>query len=172
LLVEKNALLNEKGQTVTHSYPHCWRCHNPIVLRATHQWFISLDQKGLRAKALDQVDRVVKWVPQWGRDRIRGMLETRPDWCISRQRTWGEPFIDEPFMNRVADAVEKEGAGIWYRAPVTDFLPKGHACPKCKGTAFRKETDILDVWFDSAVSFAAVKPPMQVPVDLYLEGTD
>src|SRR5439155_18691298 len=83
-----------------------------------------------------------------------------------------EPFIDEPFMNRVADAVEKEGAGIWYRAPVTDFLPKAHACPKCKGTAFRKETDILDVWFDSAVSFAAVKPPMQVPVDLYLEGTD
>src|SRR5439155_18893376 len=152
LLVEKNALLNEKGQTVTHSYPHCWRCHNPIVLRATHQWFISLDQKGLSAKALDQVDRVVKWVPQWGRDRIRGMLETRPDWCISRQRTWGvpipivrcekcdEPFIDQPFMNRVADAVEKEGSGIWYREL---FLDPKHACAKCGGASFVKETDIL-----------------------------
>ncbi len=129
----------------------------------------------------------MKWVPGWGRDRIRGMLETRPDWCISRQRTWGvpipialcekceEPHISQDFMNKVASVVEKEGAGIWYRAPVTDFLPTAHACPHCGGTTFRKETDILDVWFDSACSFAAVaavRPNMSVPVDLYLEGTD
>ncbi|MBK7857572.1 MAG: isoleucine--tRNA ligase [Archangiaceae bacterium] len=181
MLREKGALL--QSASLSHSYPHCWRCHNPVVFRATHQWFISLDQKGLRKQALQQVDEVVKWVPDWGRDRIRGMLETRPDWCISRQRTWGvpipiarcekcdDPFIDQAFMNRVADAVEKSGAGIWYSAAVTDFLPPGHTC-KCGNATFVKETDILDVWFDSACSFASVKPPLPVPVDLYLEGTD
>ncbi len=167
-----------------HSYPHCWRCHNPVIFRATHQWFISLDQKGLRQQALKQVDEVVKWVPQWGHSRIRGMLETRPDWCISRQRTWGVPipiarcekcdeaFIDAAFMNKVADRVEKEGAGVWYSTPVGEFLPAGHKCGQCGGAEFVKETDILDVWFDSACSFSAVKPPLPVPVDLYLEGTD
>jgi isoleucyl-tRNA synthetase len=186
-LVEAGVLLNEKGQSVTHSYPHCWRCHNPVVFRATFQWFVSLEKNELRKNALKQVDEVVKWVPGWGRDRIRGMLETRPDWCISRQRTWGvpiaialcdgceEPFVDEAFMGRVAAAVEKEGAGVWYRTPVESFLPAGHKCPKCGGAKFRRETDILDVWFDSACSFAAVaavRPNMSVPVDLYLEGTD
>jgi len=171
------------SSTLKHSYPHCWRCHKPVIFRATHQWFISLDQKGLRAQALKQVDEVVKWVPEWGKSRIRGMLEARPDWCISRQRTWGvpipivrcekcdEPFVDEKFMNRVADAVEKTGAGIWYSAPLSEFLPAGHKC-SCGNATFVKETDILDVWFDSACSFAAVKPALPVPVDLYLEGTD
>jgi isoleucyl-tRNA synthetase len=186
-LVENGALLNAKDQKVTHSYPHCWRCHNPIVFRATHQWFVSLEKNDLRKTALDQVDRVVQWVPGWGRDRIRGMLETRPDWCISRQRTWGVPipiahcegceesFVDQGLMNRVAAAVEKEGAGVWYRTPVTEFLGAGFKCPKCGSGSFRRETDILDVWFDSACSFAAVaavRPNMTVPVDLYLEGTD
>ncbi|MEW5742878.1 MAG: isoleucine--tRNA ligase [Myxococcota bacterium] len=186
-LVEKGALLNPKGETVKHSYPHCWRCHNPVIFRATHQWFISLDGTKLREHALHQVDTAVTWVPKWGRERIRGMLEGRPDWCISRQRTWGVPIpvalcegceeahVDHHFMERVADAVEKSGASAWYSTPVENFLPKGHTCPKCGGTKFRRETDILDVWFDSACSFAAVaarRENMSIPVDLYLEGSD
>ncbi len=186
-LVEQGALLNKRDDQVKHSYPHCWRCHKPIIFRATHQWFISLDKTGLRQKALDQIDHAVTWVPRWGKDRIRGMLETRPDWCISRQRTWGVPIpmalcegcdeavISHALMEKVADAVEKEGAGVWYRTPVTDFLPKGYACAQCGKKEFRRETDILDVWFDSACSFAAVadkRPNLKVPVDLYLEGSD
>ncbi len=187
LLAEHGALLNPKGETVTHSYPHCWRCHKPIIFRATHQWFISLEKTSLRKQALHQVDEVVRWVPKWGKDRIRGMLETRPDWCISRQRTWGvpipiamcegceEPVVDASVMNRVADEVEKWGAGTWYSTPVESFLPTGHRCASCGGTKFRRETDILDVWFDSACSFAAVaavRPNMSIPTDLYLEGSD
>jgi isoleucyl-tRNA synthetase len=186
-LVELGVLLNPKGETVKHSYPHCWRCHNPVIFRATHQWFISLDATKLRERALHQVDTAVTWVPKWGKERIRGMLESRPDWCISRQRTWGvpipvalcesceEPYLSHHFMQRVADAVETSGAGAWYTTPVETFLPKGHTCPKCGGTTFRKETDILDVWFDSACSFAAVaavRENMSIPVDLYLEGSD
>lgn len=187
LLVEKGALLNAKDATLKHSYPHCWRCHKPVIFRATHQWFIALDKNGLRQKALEQVDKHVNWVPHWGHDRIRGMLETRPDWCISRQRTWGvpipialcekceEPVVDADMMKKVADAVKKEGAGVWYRTPVTEFLPPGHKCSGCGGAEFRRETDILDVWFDSACSFAAVaarRDNMHVPADLYLEGSD
>lgn len=187
LLVERGALLSPKDLTVKHSYPHCWRCHKPVIFRATHQWFINLDKNGLRAKALEQVDKHVSWVPHWGHDRIRGMLESRPDWCISRQRTWGvpipialcekceEPVVDAGLMGRVADAVEKEGAGVWYRTPVTDFLGIHYRCKGCGGAEFRRETDILDVWFDSACSFAAVASKhenMHVPVDLYLEGSD
>jgi isoleucyl-tRNA synthetase len=187
LLEEKGALLNPKDARVSHSYPHCWRCHNPIIFRATHQWFIALDKEdGLRRRALAEIDQV-QWVPRWGRERIHGMLEGRPDWCISRQRTWGvpiavamcegcgEPVLSPELMERVAAAVEKEGAGAWYRTPVSEFLPAGHACPKCGKKEFRRETDILDVWFDSACSFAAVamkRKNMHVPVDLYLEGSD
>ncbi len=186
LLVEKKALLNDKKATVKHSYPHCWRCHNPLIFRATHQWFVSLDQTGLRKRALAEIDRV-KWVPRWGRERIYSMLEGRPDWCISRQRTWGVPIpvalcegcdeavVDAELMERVADRVEKEGTGVWYRAKLTEFLPEGYQCQKCGKAEFRRETDILDVWFDSACSFAAVaakRPNLRVPVDLYLEGSD
>ncbi|HLL52466.1 MAG TPA: isoleucine--tRNA ligase [Myxococcaceae bacterium] len=186
LLAEKGVLLNPKGDKVKHSYPHCWRCHNPIIFRATHQWFISLEKNDLREKALKEIDRV-SWVPKWGRERISGMLENRPDWCISRQRTWGVPIpvalcegcdhaeVSAELMHKVADAVEKSGAGIWYTTPVTDFLPQGFKCPSCGKSEFRRETDILDVWFDSACSFAAVsdkRPNMGLPVDLYLEGSD
>jgi isoleucyl-tRNA synthetase len=184
LLVEKGALLNPKGEKLEHSYPHCWRCHNPVVFRATHQWFISLEKNGLRQKALAEIDRV-HWVPHWGRERIHGMLENRPDWCISRQRRWGvpipmalcegcgEPVVSAEMMEKVAEAVEREGAGVWYRTPVEQFLPAGTKCAGCGKSAFRRETDILDVWFDSACSFAAVtEKRLQGPADLYLEGSD
>lgn len=185
-LVEKNALLNKPGDSVKHSYPHCWRCHNPIVFLATYQWFISLEKNDLRQKVLAEVDKV-QWVPRWGRERIRGMLETRPDWTISRQRAWGVPIpvaycqgceeaiVSAELMEAVAARVEKEGVGVWYREPPTTFLPKGFKCPSCGKAEFRRETDILDVWFDSACSFAAVaakRPTLGLPVDLYLEGSD
>ncbi|MHB8875662.1 MAG: isoleucine--tRNA ligase [Myxococcaceae bacterium] len=186
LLSEMGVLLNRKSDEVKHSYPHCWRCHNPIIFRATHQWFISMEKNGLRQKALEEIDQVA-WVPRWGRERIRGMVEGRPDWCISRQRTWGVPIpmalcegcetpvVSAELMEKVAFAIEKEGAGVWYRTPVAEFLPPGYACPSCGKKEFRRETDILDVWFDSACSFAAVaekRPNLKVPVDLYLEGSD
>ncbi|HEX4803063.1 MAG TPA: isoleucine--tRNA ligase [Myxococcaceae bacterium] len=185
-LVEKGALLNSPSDKIRHSYPHCWRCHNPVIFRATHQWFISLDHGELRRQALAEIDRV-QWIPRWGRDRIYGMVENRPDWCISRQRQWGVPIpmalceacggavISAQMMEDVARAVEKEGAGVWYRVPVEEFLPPGTTCAECGGRKFRRETDILDVWFDSGCSFAAVaakRPTMGLPVDLYLEGSD
>jgi isoleucyl-tRNA synthetase len=185
-LVERGALLNSPADKLKHSYPHCWRCHNPVIFRATHQWFIALDHLGLRRKALSEIDRV-QWIPKWGRDRIYGMLENRPDWCISRQRQWGVPIpmalceacggalISPELMDKVANAVEKEGAGVWYRTPVTEFLPPGAKCPDCGKSHFRRETDILDVWFDAGCSFAAVaekRPTMGFPNDLYLEGSD
>jgi isoleucyl-tRNA synthetase len=188
LLGSLGVLLSPKDAKVSHSYPHCWRCHNPIIFRATNQWFIALDgaTTQLRARALREIERV-NWIPTWGRDRIHGMLEGRPDWCISRQRTWGvpipvalcegceTPLVSPELMERVAAAVEKEGVGVWYRGPLEDFLPPGTACASCGKSTFRKETDILDVWFDSAVSFAAVaqkRPNLGFPVDLYLEGSD
>ncbi len=185
-LVETGALLNSASHAIRHSYPHCWRCHQPVIFRATHQWFISLDKGGLRQKALAEIDRV-EWIPKWGRDRLYGMIENRPDWCISRQRQWGVPIpmvlceacgeavVSAELMERVAQAVEKEGSGVWYRTPVSNFLPPDFACSGCGRRDFRRETDILDVWFDSACSFAAVaakRPGMHIPVDLYLEGTD
>ncbi len=196
LLVERGALLNRPNDSVEHSYPHCWRCHNPIIFRATPQWFIAMDRPldatagldaTLRGRALSEIDTQVRWVPDWGRSRIRGMVENRPDWCISRQRTWGVPIpvllcdgcgesvVSPELMERVADAVEKEGTGVWYSAPLERFAPPGLSCPACGGTALRKETDILDVWFDSACAFAAVSerhPDMGLPGDLYLEGSD
>jgi isoleucyl-tRNA synthetase len=189
LMDQSGVLLNKRGDTVRHSYPHCWRCHNPIIFAGTWQWFIALDRplpsgQTLRKKALSEIDRV-QWIPRWGHDRIYNMLEGRPDWTISRQRTWGVPIpvafcegcdeahVSAELMEKVAAEVEREGAGLWYREDVTRFLPEGHACPKCGGTAFRKETDILDVWFDSACSFAAVADKrLRLPVDLYLEGSD
>jgi isoleucyl-tRNA synthetase len=189
LLAERGALLNAKTDKVEHSYPHCWRCHSPVILSATSQWFIPLDkplggEKSFRRQVLDEVDRV-RWVPEWGHSRIRGMLEGRPDWCISRQRTWGVPIpiaycegcgealISAEVMERVAAAVEKEGAGVWYRTPVKEFLGAEARCGACGGGEFRRETDILDVWFDSACMFSAVLERRQrMPADLFLEGSD
>ncbi len=186
LLAEKGALLNQVGELITTSYPHSWRSKKPVIYRATPQWFISMETNGLRARALAAIDDAVTWVPKWGRDRIHGMLATRPDWTISRQRTWGVPIptavcsecghalIDAGVMNKAAEVVAKEGANAWYERPLTDFRAEGDACPGCGKATLVKETDILDVWFDSACSFAAVMEPLgeQVPVDLYLEGSD
>ena len=187
LLEEKGALLNKPGEFITTSYPHSWRSKKPVIFRATPQWFISMEHGELRKKALAQIDQHVNWVPKWGRDRIHGMLSTRPDWTISRQRTWGVPIptavcsecghalIDAELMNKVADVVAKEGAGAWYSRPLGDFRPGGETCPSCEKATLVKETDILDVWFDSACSFAAVmeqREGTKIPVDLYLEGSD
>jgi isoleucyl-tRNA synthetase len=178
-------LLSDPSAKLKHSYPHCWRCHNPVVFRATDQWFLSLEHNGLRKTALREIDQKVRWIPRWGRDRIYNMIENRPDWCLSRQRTWGvpipvfycegchEPLLSQPAMANVASAFEAEGIEAWYRHEPKDFT-KGEACPKCNGTAFRREQDILDVWWDSGVSWAAVaeKAGLEIPVELYLEGSD
>ncbi|HET7826943.1 MAG TPA: class I tRNA ligase family protein, partial [Anaeromyxobacter sp.] len=145
-------LLSDPGATLKHSYPHCWRCHNPVVFRATDQWFLSLEHGGLRKKALAEIDRV-RWIPRWGRERIYGMIENRPDWCLSRQRTWGvpipvfycdgcgEPLVSPAVMENVARAFEEEGIEAWYRRSPGTFT-KGVACPKCGKGEFRREQDI------------------------------
>jgi isoleucyl-tRNA synthetase len=177
-------LLSDPAAKLRHSYPHCWRCHNPVVFRATDQWFLSLDHGDLRKTALREIDRV-RWIPHWGRDRIYNMIENRPDWCLSRQRTWGvpipvfycegcsEPLVEPAVMEKVAHAFEEEGIEAWYRRSPSEFT-QGHACPGCGKGEFRREQDILDVWWDSGVSWAAVaeKEGLGVPVDLYLEGSD
>ncbi|ACL63373.1 isoleucyl-tRNA synthetase [Anaeromyxobacter dehalogenans 2CP-1] len=177
-------LLSDPKASLEHSYPHCWRCHNPVVFRATDQWFLSLEHADLRKATLAEIDRV-RWIPHWGRERIHNMIENRPDWCVSRQRTWGVPIpvfycegcnealLSPPVMERVAAAFEAEGMEAWYRHPPADFTA-GAACPKCGKTEFRREQDILDVWWDSGVSWAAVieREGLELPVDLYLEGSD
>jgi isoleucyl-tRNA synthetase len=177
-------LLSRPDAKLSHSYPHCWRCHHPVVFRATDQWFLSLEHAGLRRTALAEIEKV-RWIPRWGRDRIYNMIENRPDWCLSRQRTWGVPIpvfycegcsealVSPAVMERVAAAFEEEGIEAWYRREPAAFT-KGEACPGCGGTAFRREQDILDVWWDSGVSWAAVleKEGLGVPADLYLEGSD
>jgi len=172
--------------TIQHSYPHCWRCKKPVIFRATPQWFISMDKTGLRQQTLTEIDRVT-WIPHWGRDRIYGMIENRPDWCVSRQRTWGVPIavfycsdcdallISPEIVQHIFDLFEKYGADVWFERAVEELLPKGAVCTKCGGSRFVKETDILDVWFDSGVSHAAVledRPYLTWPADLYLEGSD
>ncbi|HVP68053.1 MAG TPA: isoleucine--tRNA ligase [Anaeromyxobacteraceae bacterium] len=177
-------LLSDPKATLRHSYPHCWRCHKPVVFRATDQWFLSLEHEGLRHRTLAEIDRV-QWIPRWGRDRIYNMIEHRPDWCLSRQRVWGvpiavfyceacgEPLVSPRVMERVADVFEAEGIEAWYRHEPARFTD-GERCA-CGGTAFRREQDILDVWWDSGVSWAAVAARdenAEVPVSLYLEGSD
>ncbi len=183
-LRQQGALL--LAEEASHSYPHCWRCKEPIIFRATEQWFISMEHNGLREKALQAIDGV-SWVPRWGRERIYQMVEQRPDWCISRQRAWGVPIVafhcqkcsevllTPEILEAILARVRQEGADFWFASPVEELLPAGTRCPGCGGDAFTKETDILDVWFDSGVSFAAVaepNPELGLPVDLYLEGSD
>ncbi|HET7005961.1 MAG TPA: isoleucine--tRNA ligase, partial [Candidatus Binatia bacterium] len=183
-LIENGALLKE--DKLTHSYPHCWRCKKPVIFRATEQWFISMEKNDLRNQALRAVDEV-KWIPPWGRDRIRGMLEARPDWCISRQRSWGVPIpavyckncnqavLTQEICDHVAGIFAKEGSDAWFIRPVSELMPAGVKCPDCGGQDFSREEDILDVWFDSGVSYAAVveqDPRLGGRADLYLEGSD
>ncbi|MBU0729990.1 MAG: isoleucine--tRNA ligase, partial [Proteobacteria bacterium] len=168
-----------------HSYPHCWRCKKPVIFRATEQWFIAMDNQDLRQNALKAI-KAVKWTPKWGLERIYGMVETRPDWCLSRQRTWGVPLTvfscekcgevlnDEKVSARIVALFEKEGADAWFRHDNQEFLGDDTRC-SCGSDQFRKEEDILDVWFDSGVSYAAVleaRPELSSPADLYLEGSD
>ncbi|MFA5321254.1 MAG: isoleucine--tRNA ligase [Smithella sp.] len=169
-----------------HSYPHCWRCKKPIIFRSTEQWFISMEKNDLRKKALAAIDEV-QWIPSWGHDRIHGMVENRPDWCISRQRLWGVPItifycvkcknelLTKEILDRLVELVEKNGADVWFEKEPKDLLPKHTTCPHCHGTEFTKEVNILDVWFDSGVSHAAVlekRPDLSSPCDMYLEGND
>ena len=183
-LTEKGALL--KAQDVTHEYPHCWRCKNPVIFRSTEQWFISMDKTGLREKALKAI-KEVSWIPGWGQDRIYGLIEKRPDWCISRQRAWGVPItlfhclecnhliVSKEILDHIIGMVEKAGADIWFLEPEENLVPPGTKCPECGSARFEKETDILDVWFDSGVSYAAVmeaRDYLDSPADLYLEGSD
>jgi isoleucyl-tRNA synthetase len=183
------AALRERGRLfaraeVEHSYPHCWRCHQPVIFMATPQWFISMD--GLRETALAE-SNAVRWYPDWGRERMTGMFVNRPDWCISRQRAWGVPIpavsctgcghsmLTPEILERAATAFEKTSADAWYEEPIAVFVPQGLACESCGGTSFERERDILDVWFDSGCSHEAVlarRPELQWPADLYLEGTD
>jgi len=184
LLKEKNALLAE--EKILHSYPHCWRCKNPVIFRATEQWFISMKNNDLLKKTVENV-HLVTWVPGWGKDRFLSMVEKRPDWCISRQRAWGvsivaftckdcgQLLLDKSIIDHVAAIVEKEGADIWFTRSVAELMPSGTSCKKCGKQDFEKEMDILDVWFDSGVSHAAVlkqRPELSWPADLYLEGSD
>ena len=185
------ALLDQLGylikeEPVSHSYPHCWRCKQPVIFRATPQWFICMEKKGLRRRCLEAIERV-RWIPDWGRIRIREMVSQRPDWCISRQRAWGVPitvlycegcgsaiYCNELF-ERVARLVEQHGADAWFTASDHEIIPPDFTCPSCGHRRFRRGTDILDVWFDSGVSHAAVleaREGLKWPCDMYLEGSD
>jgi isoleucyl-tRNA synthetase len=193
LLKEKGALLS--STTYEHSYPHCWRCHNPIIVRATEQWFIGMEtpmitpegaETTFRQRALDEIKQVV-WDPAWGEERISNMIATRPDWCISRQRIWGvpiavflcekcgDPLNDKSINKSIVDLFRKEGADAWYIREASALLPKSAACRSCGHKEFRKETDIVDVWFESGASWHAVldlEPELHSPADLYTEGGD
>ena len=205
------------GENYDHRYPHCWRCKNPVIFRATPQWFIAMDRSddepvekdeddrdrsnftsnivggelldpgSLRGMALRETDERVQWIPAWGRDRMRNMLKGRPDWCVSRQRVWGVPIpafycagcnravIDAAIIRHVADIFEKESADAWYKREAGELLPPGFKCADCGTAEFTRETDILDVWFDSGSSSIAVlenRENLRWPADVYIEGGD
>ena len=186
------------GEEFDHQYPHCWRCHRPVIFLATSQWFVRMDgdpaisgvdgkTRTLREAAQHAIDHEVTWIPPWGRDRIFNMLTSRPDWCISRQRAWGVPIpavdcvacgeavLTAGLIEKAADVFERFNADAWYEHPIEEFVPDGLACPSCGGTTFEREQDILDVWFDSGSSHEAVlarTPELAWPADLYLEGSD
>ncbi len=185
LLKEKKLLLHEADHA--HSYPHCWRCKKPIIFRATTQWFMKIDHKDLRQRMLKAINDSIQFIPDWGKNRIGAMVETRPEWCLSRQRYWGVPipiirckhcthvhFVKES-KTKILEWFKKEGADAWFVYPAEHFLPSGMKCPKCQKSEFEKETDIIDVWFDSGVSHQAVlrqHSGLQYPASLYLEGSD
>ncbi|TYB87230.1 MAG: isoleucine--tRNA ligase [Kosmotoga sp.] len=169
-----------------HSYPHCWRCKNPVIFRATEQWFVSIDHNKLRDKALEEIKKT-KWYPYWGERRISSMIADRPDWCISRQRSWGIPIpafkcekcgevvLSGEIVDHFASLVEKHGTDIWFEWEAKDLLPDGFSCPECGSDTFSQHEDILDVWIDSGSSFEAVvkqRPELRFPADEYLEGSD
>ena len=181
-LADQGALL-QHGQ-IAHQYPHCWRCKHPIMFRATEQWFASIE--GFRQEALKAI-REVKWIPAWGEERIYNMVADRSDWCISRQRIWGVPIpifycedcgeavISDETISHVEQLFREHGSNIWFAKETAELVPAGFRCPKCQGTSFRKETDTMDVWFDSGSSHAAVLevwPELDWPADMYLEGSD
>jgi isoleucyl-tRNA synthetase len=193
LVASRGALMGRSD--INHSYPHCWRCHNPVIFRATEQWFISMETPmtapdgsptTFRQRTLDEIS-TVKWDPSWGQERISNMIATRPDWTISRQRIWGVPIavfmcekchtpLNDPAINKsIVELFHKEGADAWYAHDVASLLPAGTTCGSCASTDFRKEMDILDVWFESGSSWHAVldiEPELQWPADLYTEGGD
>jgi isoleucyl-tRNA synthetase len=188
-LQDRQRLWHRQG--FQHSYPHCWRCHNPVIFLATSQWFIAmdgdLDGRTLRQAAIESIDKDVAWIPAWGHDRLYGMVANRPDWCISRQRAWGVPIpavdctkcgealLTPALVDRAAGVFDTYGADAWYERPIAEFLPDGLTCPACGGTEFERERDILDVWFDSGSSHEAVlpfRPELTWPADVYLEGSD
>ncbi|MBQ8868500.1 MAG: isoleucine--tRNA ligase [Oscillospiraceae bacterium] len=171
-------------QKIIHQYPHCWRCKDPVLFRATKQWFCSID--GFKDAAIKAIEGV-NWIPEWGEERIKGMVRDRSDWCISRQRTWGVPIpifycekcgkehIDKDSIKAVAELFRENGSDAWYTTDAADILPKGTVCKECGHNVFTKETDIMDVWFDSGSSHAAVlqqRDGLTWPADLYLEGAD
>ncbi|HDR06806.1 MAG TPA: isoleucine--tRNA ligase [Candidatus Coatesbacteria bacterium] len=172
---------------LVHSYPHCWRCKRPVIFRATEQWFLKVDHKELRQRCLEAVEEV-RWFPVWGRERMANMLETRPDWCLSRQRRWGVPIpglyctgcgelvLDERVAALARDLAAEKGSDAWLSEPIERLIPPGLVCPRCDGSDFKRETDILDVWFESGVSHLAVlgraEDGLQWPAELYLEGSD
>ncbi len=183
-LAETGRLIH--AQTIEHSYPHCWRCRKPIIFRATEQWFISMEEQRLKERVLEEIHRV-RWIPKWGFNRIQGTVQERPDWCISRQRSWGIPIpafycqdcgevvLSKETIEHLIPMVRTYGSNIWYQKETNELLPSGFSCPNCGGTRFHKEADILDVWVDSGSSFEAVlnkRDDLGFPADLYFEGSD
>lgn len=182
LLEEKGVLLGYNK--ITHSYPHCWRCHGPLIFRSTPQWFLKVEP--LKSKSLSESSKV-EWIPSWGQNRFESMVENRPDWCLSRQRTWGVPIpaftcqscghthMNQKTLDHITSLVKKYGIEIWFSQPAEELLPPGSQCEKCGGNQFSKEKDILDVWFDSGISWYAVLENYELldfPSDMYLEGSD